>query len=739
VSERESSNSIDARLRDVALPAGMLARLREIATLSDAELDRQISAVRVPDGVLDRLRQIGTLSDADIDVELRDVELPRDMQNRIARSMRWPGRQAQWIGWAVAASLLAIVSSVVYFAGNEQGVAPQPNNSALGTVASGTNPNVRQSHPQEPTLPVRINAIAEEKRPANEPENWQVAPPHPERTTQLAKQPIVATSDDVAAEQSPADSVSDDAVAEPVRAVEPAPVQHSIFGGMTAPVPPDLKLVSTPLPRGLMGPRVEGYDLVSELRWGRHPLVVPSRPRLRESRVPVWTDTSSFDAASEMLAKGHLPRPAEIHTEDFLAAMDYGFPLPDAGPIGIRTAAGPAPRGPAGMSLLQVGIQAAKLSKQSTNETHLMLVVDASAGIRDSARWDMIRRAILQLVPELGPHDRVSIVAFNSTAEVLADRVDSSTLRQIVSSWNDTTWKGAGAGQAIRLDSVADVATGIEPALAGMGSPVSSSPKMKGPAAVEKIVLIANSLEPIDDRSMPRLRDLLRQAVGGGAKWEMIGLTQDDAFSSQWNELAAIGGHAPRHAGTPDGLFQRLNEIVAGRSQVVAADVQMKVVFDPAAVRRYRLIGHELNAGDGFSLAPMEADLRSAQAATALYEVELKPDGPAEVAYVEVSWRDPVSETPRRLRQPIGRLQFVSSWRECALPLQAAVLAAATADVLRSNAPANTAKTLDQIAELAAEMNPALADRPAIVRLKQMIDRMRSTRSVRPDAAAGPT
>jgi len=51
------------------------------------------------------------------------------------------------------------------------------------------------------------------------------------------------------------------------------------------------------------------------------------------------------------------------------------------------------------------------------------------------------------------------------------------------------------------------------------------------------------------------------------------------------------------------------------------------VTFNPAAVSRYRLIGHELNTDGGLSGASLQEDLRSGQAATALYEVELKPDG----------------------------------------------------------------------------------------------------------------
>ena len=85
--------------------------------MGDAELDFLIGAVPLPEGMLDRLRTIGSLTDADIDGELRDVELPRGMRHRVERAMRWQSQRARLIGWAVAASLLAIISGVAYWSG----------------------------------------------------------------------------------------------------------------------------------------------------------------------------------------------------------------------------------------------------------------------------------------------------------------------------------------------------------------------------------------------------------------------------------------------------------------------------------------------------------------------------------------------------------------------------------------------------------------------------------------------
>ena len=206
-----------------------------------------------------------------------------------------------------------------------------------------------------------------------------------------------------------------------------------------------MKLVSAPLPRGVSGPRVVEYDLPSEIRTGRHPFVVPSlHVALRDSHVPIWTNTSSYELSCRLVDAGQLPPPSLVHTEDFLAAMDYGFPLPTSGPVGIRTAAGPAPWGPAGMSLMQVGVQAARLPRNPAEAAHLTLVIDRSAAMRDLGRWDLVRRAVAQLTEQLGPRDRVSVVFFGEKAEKFVEQANQVEMRRILSAWNNVSigWAG---------------------------------------------------------------------------------------------------------------------------------------------------------------------------------------------------------------------------------------------------------------------------------------------------------
>jgi hypothetical protein len=125
----------------------------------------------------------------------------------------------------------------------------------------------------------------------------------------------------------------------------------------------------------------------------------------------------------------------------------------------------------------------------------------------------------------------------------------------------------------------------------------------------------------------------------------------------------------------------------------------------------------------------LEGDLRSGEATTALYEVELKPEGAATVATVEVSWHEPGTEEVHRLKQPIGRLQFAPSWIESPLSLQLATLAAETAETLRGSyfIPAG-GRPLDQVAELADRANAALQESESFRDLQAILAAARNSK-----------
>ena len=74
---------LDARLRAVPLPEGLIQRLRQVALADDAGLDAALTEMPLPAGLLGRLRGIPLAADEDLDQTLRDVAVPAGLARRL--------------------------------------------------------------------------------------------------------------------------------------------------------------------------------------------------------------------------------------------------------------------------------------------------------------------------------------------------------------------------------------------------------------------------------------------------------------------------------------------------------------------------------------------------------------------------------------------------------------------------------------------------------------------------------
>ena len=100
--------TLDSLLNELAIPAGLLPRLREIAALSDDELDVRLRDIGVPGGLVERLQWL--VADEALDAELRRVSVPVSVLPRthIIPHVR---RRSMLRQWALAASLMVMVGA----------------------------------------------------------------------------------------------------------------------------------------------------------------------------------------------------------------------------------------------------------------------------------------------------------------------------------------------------------------------------------------------------------------------------------------------------------------------------------------------------------------------------------------------------------------------------------------------------------------------------------------------------
>jgi Ca-activated chloride channel family protein len=706
---------LDRELKKVPLPEGLLARLKQIAAGPDAELDaalcevpmaedlpRRLKAVAredgldeklrdvpVPAGLAGRLREISRYTDREIDAQLRDVRVSDRLPERLRATSRRRRRGAgAWTrsplaAWAVAASLM--LGAGLYYLLMTSGAPPAAP--PRGTLAHDS-PPPKQDRPAAPSresdpTPAPSGRFFADS-PAAVPEWTPETPPEAPLAAQAPLEP-------------PPSAVARTEEAKPTLGVEPRgeaepPARPLAAMPAVSDTLPELAMVEASPPRGVAPPRVKEFDWLSLLKDGVHPFVDPSaRAELAVSRVPLVTRRTSYLRARSALEQGRLPDGSAIRVEEFLAAVDYDFPPPTGGVLGIRAAAGPSPFGAErGLSLLQVGVQAGPAPQAARPVTHLTLAIDVSASMSRGGRLSAARRAIAEFLPRLAGRDQLAIVLFSEGAEILINGAERDEAALVLS-----------ALETIRPRSSTNLGAGLQ---------LASDVALKTPVddrVARRLVVLTDGLGQVPQPVVERVRTLVADTARQGVRVEWIDLGSEDVRDEQLEELARAAGSQVHYADGAEAIRYALQEAFSGQSQIVARAARLTVKFNPETVERYRLLGHEADALGGLAGGALETDLRAGEAATALYELRLKPTGGDDVAEVVLAWRDPRTGVENRLAQRISRLQFATSTRESAVALQRAAVVAETAEILRGSkfAPAHPSG-LDRVWEVAERLAP---------------------------------
>ncbi len=443
---------LDARLRNVPLPIGMLGRLSQLTNPPDDQLDAAVRDVPLPAGLAERLQTI-----------------PAEPRGVWPHLQTWlPERRVGLRELALAASLLLAVGigtwmAAARFLGNADSVDPGNVQVAIGDPADSGPSHDEDASPNELAAdsPAGQAGSADEDLLASPDHDEPLFPaiefkPLPLPGPRLHRQRSQIFASDVASDHQPL-----------------------------------LETVIAPADRGLAPPLVAGYDLLKHIKTGERSFAAPSAdPKLASSLIPLRHDTSSYRLAQRYVSQGRLPPPEDVRIEDFLSAQSDHYPQADSKLV-IRVEAGPAPLGEPGLRLLQVGVQAGRILDSARPATDLTIAVDTSASMRHGRRLEMVRSAIRRLAAELKPADRLTLIGFSDDAELLLDGlridgigadgqspdgrapgpVDHAALERLLAAVDSLRPDdGTNVGAAIELASSAIRRTSAEPAPGGSWS-----------------------------------------------------------------------------------------------------------------------------------------------------------------------------------------------------------------------------------------------------------------------------
>ncbi|MER7213443.1 von Willebrand factor type A domain-containing protein [Streptosporangium sp. NPDC000239] len=415
-------------------------------------------------------------------------------------------------------------------------------------------------------------------------------------------------------------------------------------------------------------------------------------------------DTASYDYARRAIGEGRLPERDRVRPEEFVNSFrqDYREPEDDGFSVQLDGARMPGN----GTALLRVGLRTRQAQSRERRPANLTFVVDVSGSMGEPGRLDLVREALHRLIGQLGPGDKISIVAFSDQAQVVLSMTPATERQEL--------------DAAVERLAV-QASTNLE---AGLTTGYQEAAKAFRPVATNRVILLSDGLANNGDTSWQGILDRVEEYAGKQITLLCVGVGRD--YGDQLMEqLADNGDGAAVYVSSVDDARKVFVEQLAATLDLRARDAKAQVVFNPATVESYNLIGYEnrrIAAEDFRDDSKDGGEVGPGHTVTALYEVRLRQGASGQLATATVRWQDPDTRAPGEVSGSIGRADLVSSpWEKSSPRFQVDMVAAAFAEYLRTGRPVAGVET-EELAGHAGRLAASTED-PAVSELATLITR----------------
>lgn len=690
---------LNRELCDVRAPEGLRARLERIADGDDATLDRELRNVSIPPGLVLRLQAIPTRV-----VVRRWQRLPSPVRLALAASLLlFFG--AAWMMAAMLSTAELYGRTIAGHDGNEPELIAQMSDVVnVSTQSDELDALTRFTAPVFVVQAAKLRAsVAEPKSPFEPRPSKNVAVAYrrePQVNPMLFRQAMLD------------DPLASRLTAKQPRTSNPLP---AVLGQSPLPFGPGVDLPLNQSDAGFLA-RAGVFPPVTAV--GR-----------AETSLGVNFGVGSYDVVRDFLRMGQLPPADQVRSEELIGAMSRLWvppPVatkpknPDQTPsvpaFKLSIQGGPSPLSGPEQRLIFVGLRARDLPPVGHRTIQLTVVVDTSAAMAVAGRLAMVQRELATLTRQLTANDRLSLVRFADSAEVVAEDLGAKDV---------AAWKNALASLQPGGDSepAAGIAAGLS--IARLGKP--------SPQVMRRVVVLTHAGSSWDDTTAGRLQPLLAAARKDGVSIDCIPVVPVEPIDSNWQRLVEAHEGRLARAVHPAQLQGQLVESFARRPQVVLPEARLKISFPAANVASYRLLGHEPSPAAVVQATLVDSHLYAGQSTCVAFEIRptmlnVPPGTPdVELATVTVEWLNRANGERNRSSQRLMRSQIKGTIAESSPAWQTAALVASTAEVLRGS-PFAEKLTLADIAQGLRYVAAPQSSRPEFQEFLTTVDRAEEVR-----------
>ncbi len=374
------------------------------------------------------------------------------------------------------------------------------------------------------------------------------------------------------------------------------------------------------------------------------------------STFSIDVDTASYTNLRRMIRdRSDIPESA-IRIEEMINYFSYDYPEPNGDePFSVTTEISDCPWNK-DTKLMLVGLNAEEIDMSERVPMNVVFLIDVSGSMDSMDKLPLVQKSFSLLTENLTAQDRVSIVTYAGSDEVVLEGADGNQKEEILSAIENLFASGSTAG--------AD----------GINTAYKIAEKYYISGGNNRIILATDGDLNVGVSSESDLTRLVEKKRESGVYLSVLGFGTGNIKDNKMEALADNGNGNYSYIDSTLEARKVLVEEMGGTLFTVAKDVKIQVEFNPAYVKGYRLIGYEnrVMAAEDFNDDTKDAgEIGAGHTVTALYEVVTNDSSMEldsgdlkysenngvendEMLTVAVRYKEPDGDTSKLLEYPVA-------------------------------------------------------------------------------------
>lgn len=375
-------------------------------------------------------------------------------------------------------------------------------------------------------------------------------------------------------------------------------------------------------------------------------------------------DTASYSNIRRMIYNGEKIDPGAVRLEEMINYFDYNYSDPEEGePFAVHTELSDCPWNDK-TQLFMVGIntKSADTLLEDRPPMNLVFLIDVSGSMYSEDKLPLVQKSFSMLTENLTPQDRISIVTYAGSDEVLLEGADGGDSERILDIINSLEAGGSTAGAA------------------GITTAYDIAGKYFIEGGNNRIILATDGDLNVGISSESELTELVEEKREKGIFLSVLGFGTGNYKDNKLEAIADNGNGNYSYIDSEREARKVLVDEMSGTLFTAAKDVKFQVEFNPANVKGYRLIGYEnrVMPDEDFNDDTKDAgEIGAGHSVTALYEIvpagsdfevggstlKYGSDGTAadntensdELLTVSIRYKEPDGDTSKLLEYPVSK------------------------------------------------------------------------------------